>query len=245
MARAVETNADLAIDLNADLGEGAGDDAAILDVVTSASIACGGHRGDAASMREAVALAHARGVVVGAHPSYVDVEGFGRRRLDVPADVLLAQLLAQVRALAAAAGAVGSSVRFLKAHGALYNAAMVDDGVAAVVLDAAEQALPAPLPVLGLPGSVLERSARERGVDFVAEAFADRASAPDGTLLARSEPGAVLTDPVEVAARAPGLAARARTVCVHGDSPSALVLARAARAGLEAGGLVVRAFLRA
>lgn len=231
------------VDLNADLGEGMGSDAAILDVVTSASIACGGHRGDPASMREAVRLALARGVVIGAHPSYVDAAGFGRRRLDVAPSVLLAQLQAQVGALAQAAAAEGGAVRFLKAHGALYNTAMVDDDVAGVVLEAAVTSLDDVLPVLGLPGSALERLAARRGVPFVPEAFADRASTPDGTLVPRTEPGAVLTDPDAVAARVAGLASGARTVCVHGDSDGALALARAARAGLERSGLEVRPFL--
>lgn len=231
------------VDLNADLGEGVGDDAEILDVVTSTSIACGGHRGDPASMREAAGLAHARGVVVGAHPSYVDREGFGRRRLDVAPDVLLQQLLTQVRDLETQARAVGTGVRFLKAHGALYNAAMVDDGVARVVLEAARSALGAALPVLGLPGSVLHRLADDAGVPFVTEGFTDRAYAADGTLVPRSEPGAVLTDPDEVAARVPQLAGHARTLCVHGDSPDAVVLARAARDGLIGAGIEPRPFL--
>lgn len=231
------------VDLNADLGEGVGDDAAILDVVTSTSIACGGHRGDAASMREAARLAHARGVVIGAHPSYVDHAGFGRRRLDVESAVLLGQVLAQVRDLETQARAVGTRVRFLKAHGALYNTAMVDDGVARVVLEAARSALGEVLPVLGLPGSALQRVADEAGVPFVAEGFADRAYATDGTLVPRSEPGAVLGDPAAVRARVPELAARVRTVCVHGDSPDAVVLARAARDGLVGAGLEPRSFL--
>ncbi|GMA30741.1 5-oxoprolinase subunit PxpA [Litorihabitans aurantiacus] len=233
---AASASSAVTVDLNADLGEGVGDDAAILEVVTSTSIACGGHRGDAASMREAVRLAHARGVVVGAHPSYVDREGFGRRRLDVAPDLLLAQVLAQVRDLETHARAVGTRVRFLKAHGALYNVAMVDDGVARLVLEVAERALPETLPVLGLPGSVLARLAAERGVPFAAEAFADRGYAADGTLLPRGEPGALLTEPAEIAARVPALAERARTICVHGDSPDALALARAARDGLAAAG---------
>lgn len=239
----------VAIDLNADLGEGMGSDAAILDVVTSASIACGGHRGDDASMLEALLLARDRGVVVGAHPSYVDHEGFGRRRLDVEPAQLLAQVLAQVRSLVAVAASVDVPVAFLKAHGALYNAAMVDDAVAGVVLDAAEQAFVPrtagerrTLPVLGLRGSRLQALAARRGVPFVVEAFTDRASAPDGTLVPRTEPGAVLTDPEEVARRAPLLAAAADSLCVHGDAPEALELARAARRGLRAAGLALRPF---
>lgn len=226
------------IDLNADLGEGAGDDEAILDVVTSASIACGGHAGDAVSMRLALTRARERGVAVGAHPSYVDREQFGRRSLDVEARVLQAQLTDQVRALADAAADVGTTVRYVKPHGALYNTAMVDPAVADVVLAVAATALAAPLPVFALPGSVLARRATAAGVGVavVPEAFADRAARADGTLVPRGEPGAVLTEPEEVRARVAGLAAHARTVCVHGDTPGALTLARAARTGLEAAG---------
>lgn len=231
------------VDLNADLGEGVGDDAAILDVVTSTSIACGGHRGDAASMREAARLAHARGVVIGAHPSYVDHAGFGRRRLGVESAVLLGQVLAQVRDLETQARAVGTRVRFLKAHGALYTTATVDDGVARVVLEAARTALDEVLPVLGLPGSVLQRLAEDADVPFVVEGFTDRAYAADGTLVPRSEPGAVLTAPDVVAARVPQLARCAATLCVHGDSPDAVVLARAARDGLTGAGIALRSFL--
>lgn len=235
--------APVSVDLNADLGEGVGDDAAILDVVTSTSIACGGHRGDAASMREAARLARDRGVVIGAHPSYVDHAGFGRRRLDVAPETLLTQLLGQVRDLEAQATAVGTRVRFLKAHGALYSTAMVDDDVAHVVTETARSALGEVLPVLGLPGSVLQRVAAENGVPFVAEGFADRAYAEDGTLVPRSEPGALLTDPDAVAGRVPQLARRVRTLCVHGDSPGAVLLARAARDGLADAGVALRSFL--
>ena len=242
---AAQPSRNLVLDLNADLGEGMGSDAAILDIVTSASIACGGHRGDEASMRIALTLAKDRAVAVGAHPSYLDWEGFGRRRLEVEPRVLADQVLQQVRALHEVAEDVGVRIAFLKAHGALYNVAMIDDGVASLVLDVAEQALASVLPVLGLRGSRLQSLAVERGVPFVLEAFSDRVSQPDGTLRPRTEPGAVLTDPLEVARLAPIQATRAETLCVHGDGPHALALAQAARQGLLAAGYTLRSFTSA
>lgn len=236
------------IDLNADLGEGVHDgtgddvDLVMLDVVTSASIACGGHAGDADSMLLACLRALERGVTIGAHPSYVDREGFGRRALDVAPTTLAVQLVRQVRDLEEAAVRVGARVAYLKPHGALYHAAGSDDGVADAVLHAAREALDRVLPVLGLPGSVLERRAAADGVAFVAEAFADRATTADGRLVPRGELGAVLTDPDDVAARVRGLAGAARSVCVHGDTPGAVAIARAARAALVEDGVDLAAF---
>lgn len=232
------------IDLNADLGEGCQHDDDLLDVVTSASIACGGHAGDADSMNRAVAAAVARGVVIGAHPSYPDRENFGRLPVSMPAETLLAELTDQVRALADVARAHGTAVRYLKAHGALYNAAMVEPEVAAVVLEAARSALAQPLPLYALPGSVLHRAAVRVGTTVLREGFADRAARSDGTLVPRGEPGAVLTDPQVLHARMAHVAATADTVCVHGDTPAALTLARAARAGLREAGYDVVAWLR-
>lgn len=220
------------IDLNADLGEGMGDDEAILAVVTSASIACGGHAGDAGSMALAARRCREAGVALGAHPSYPDREGFGRRRLDIPADALRVDLLRQVRDLAAAAEGAGVGLTHLKAHGALYNLAMVDDDAAHLVLEVAGTALERTLPVYALPGSRMASLAADHGIAVVPEAFADRAATAAGTLVPRTEPGAVLTDPEAVRERMGHLDPRARTVCVHGDSPAALDLARAARRGL-------------
>ncbi|ACQ79636.1 LamB/YcsF family protein [Beutenbergia cavernae DSM 12333] len=225
------------VDLNADLGEGVGDDAAMLDVVTSASIACGGHAGDADTMRVACERALERGVTVGAHPSYEDREGFGRRPQDVDWLALAHALQRQVRDLEEAATAVGTHVAYLKPHGALYHAAASDPRHAGAVLVAAHESLDRVLPVLGLPGSVLERAAADAGVRFVPEAFADRASTPDGQLVPRSEPGAVLTDPDGVADHVLALAPAARSICVHGDTPGAVAIARAARAALEGAGI--------
>jgi len=239
------TTRDQWIDLNADLGEGMGQDEALLAVVSSASIACGGHAGDRSSMTTAVRAALAHGVTIGAHPSYRDHEHFGRRALDVEPEVLLADLLEQVRELAQIAKEQGGQVTYLKPHGALYNTAMADELVARVVLDAAATALDEPLAVLCLPGSVVERLAGERGLVSVRESFADRASTPDGALMPRAIPGAVLHGVEEIVARVPELIATGRSICVHGDTPGAVQIARAVRASLEQEGVTIRAFARA
>ncbi|OJX98219.1 UPF0271 protein [Salana multivorans] len=220
------------IGLNADLGEGAGSDDDLLALVTAASIACGGHAGDPASMRTAVRAAADRGVAVGAHPSYLDRDGFGRRDLAVPLVELRRQVLAQVRDLGRVADDAGVAVTHLKAHGALYNAAMVRADLALLLTEVAATALATPLPVYALPGSALATTADEAGLPVVREGFADRAVRPDGTLVPRSEPGAVLRDAAEVRGRMAILAPLVDTVCVHGDTPGALLIARAARDGL-------------
>ncbi|WP_425310410.1 5-oxoprolinase subunit PxpA [Ammonicoccus fulvus] len=247
------------IDLNADLGEsfGAwrmGDDVAMLDLVTSANIACGFHAGDALTMRRAVAAAAERGVSIGAHVSYPDLRGFGRRFLDVSPDELTADVLYQLGALSAMAGAAGTSVRYVKPHGALYNAIVHHEAQAGAVLDAIAAFEPG-LPILALPGSAVLRLASERGLTGVAEAFADRAYHANGTLVSRRDPGAVLHDPDLIARRMVHLVTEgeiasvdgtpvridAASICVHGDSPDALHIARrvgealtAAQVGLEA-----------
>jgi len=247
-----------AIDLNADLGETVegvptADDEAMFSVISSASVACGGHAGDAASMREAVARAARFGVAVGAHPSYPDRANFGRVAVAMdPAD-LAAAVAQQLGALAAA----GADLRYVKPHGALYHAVTADraqaDAVARAIADHAAQ-LGRPLPVLGLPGEI-ERAAASAGLPFVREAFLDRGYLPDGSLVPRTRPGALLADPGLVAARAVRLAvdgdveavdgsvvrADAASLCVHGDSPSAVDMARAVRAALDAAGVEVRA----
>lgn len=221
-----------AVDLNADLGEGVGDDAAMLTLVTSASIACGGHAGDDASMRATTRLAVANLVRIGAHPSYEDREHFGRRALDVAPHLLRDQLTTQVRTLARHAEANRGRIGYLKPHGALYNTAMADDGVASVILDVASAALATPLPVMCLPGSRVQTLARQRAHPVITEGFADRAARPDGTLVPRSEPGAVLTDPAQIAARVLDLAGAVDSICLHGDTPGAVQLAMAARGAL-------------
>ncbi|MEO7754542.1 MAG: 5-oxoprolinase subunit PxpA [Terracoccus sp.] len=248
------------IDLNADVGEsfGAwrlGDDAAVLDLVTSANVACGFHAGDPTTIRRTCAYAAQRGVAVGAQVGYRDLAGFGRRFLDVAPDDLEADVLYQVGALRALAAAEGTRVSYVKPHGALYNAVVHHEQQAAAVV-AAVVAAGEDLPVLGLPGSAVLRLAEQAGLTTVTEAFADRGYTADGRLVPRSEPGALLTDPDQVAARVVRLATegvvcsvdgtdvvvRARSVCLHGDSPGAVAMARATRRALLDAGVQVAAF---
>ncbi|QAY69596.1 LamB/YcsF family protein [Xylanimonas protaetiae] len=248
------------VDLNADLGEGfgrwtLGDDEAMLDVVSSANIACGFHAGDPAGIRRTVRLAAERGVVVGAHVGYRDLAGFGRRAMDVPGAELQADVIYQLGALAGLAAAEGTVVRYVKPHGALYNTAQGDERVAHDVA-AAVAAVDPSLVMLGLPGSVALAAAAEHGLPTAAEAFADRAYTPAGTLVPRRDPGAVLHDPVLVAGRMVRLvtegvveavdgtlvAVAADSICVHGDSPGAVTTARALRAALREAGVRLAAF---
>jgi UPF0271 protein len=248
------------IDLNADLGEGfgvwrLGDDDALLELVTSANVACGFHAGDPATMRRVCARAAARGVAVGAQVSYRDLTGFGRRFIDVPTAELAADVLYQLAALDGIARTAGTRVSYVKPHGALYNATVTHEGQAQAVIDAV-LAHDRRLPVLGLPGSVLLREAEAAGMTWVAEGFADRGYTPAGTLVPRSEPGALVHDPVEVAERAVRMATDGvvtavdgttllmpvQSVCVHGDTPGAVELARAVRSRVEAAGLTLRPF---
>lgn len=242
------------IDLNCDLGEGVGDDAALFPLVSSANIACGGHTGDAESMRSSVKLAIGNGVAVGAHPSYVDREGFGRRALDVDPAELRADIARQIAALVGIANGEGS-VRYVKAHGALYNRAQVDDEVATALVLAVRD-VDAGLPLLGMAGSALAEAATAHGSAFFAEAFIDRGYLADGRLAPRSSEGALLTDPAAVIERALGivrdhrivavdgtvLEVSADSLCVHGDTPGASVLAAAVRTALESAGVRIEAF---
>ena len=242
------------VDLNADLGEGGPSDTELLDVVSSASVACGFHAGSPATMVATARAAAARGVTLGAHPSYDDREGFGRRPVDTDPEDLFAAVLYQVGAMAAAANAAGSRLGFVKPHGALYTRASVDPTVADPI---ARAAIEAGLPLLCPPDSRLEATARERGVITYSEAFADRAYAADGSLVPRGEPGACIDDPDEAAARAVTLALHgmvtavdgseiavvADSICVHGDSLGALEIARAVRRGLASAGVEVRPFV--
>lgn len=250
-----------AIDLNSDLGESfgvwrLGDDAAMYPVVTSANLACGFHAGDPSTMLAACRAAAHHGVTVGAHPSYRDLAGFGRRDIEQPLDTLHADVLYQVSALEGMAAHAGTAVRYLKPHGALYNRAAVDLAVAEVIADVARARS---LPVLGLPGSAMAEACVRAGVGFVAEAFVDRGYLADGTLAPRDLDGAVLTDPATVAARAVRMVIAHETdavdgttvrlepasLCVHGDTVGAVAIARAVRAALEAAGVDVRAFVDA
>ena len=248
------------MDLNSDLGEGygrwaLGDDAALLEVVTSANVACGFHAGDPATIDRTVRTATERGVAIGAQVSYPDLVGFGRREIDVPPGDLTADVLYQVGALEAFARAAGSRVRYVKAHGALYNRIVRDPVQAAAVAEAIRRYDPG-LPLLTLPGSAAAAAAAEAGIEAVGEGFADRAYTGDGRLVPRREPGAVLDDPGRVAARAARMATEGRvgtvdggevavevrSLCVHGDTPGAVELARAVRTALEEAGVVLEAF---
>ncbi len=248
------------IDLNADLGEGfgvwrLGDDAAMLGVVTSANVACGFHAGDPAGLLRVCRAAAERGVAVGAQVSYRDLAGFGRRFIDVTAEDLVADVVYQIGALQALAQAAGTTVSYVKPHGALYNTIVANQEQAAAVADAVQLVDPT-LPVLGLAGSVFFDEARARGLRTVPEAFADRAYRPDGQLVSRRESGAVLHDPAAIAERVAAIvtagqvtavdgsqiAVTVESVCVHGDSPGAVRIAAAVRDRLAAGGVEVKAF---
>lgn len=252
------------IDLNADLGEGfghwrLGDDDALLDLVTSANVACGFHAGDPSTMRRVCAAAVARGVRVGAQVGYRDLAGFGRRDIEYDPHELADDVLFQIGALDAFARAAGDRVRYVKPHGALYNRIVHDAVQAEAVVRAVvtfASAYDVPIPVLGLPGSVFLDLAVTAGLPVIAEAFADRAYTAVGTLVPRSVPGAVLTSPEKVAGRAMEMAVsgtvraidgvlvtvKPQSLCVHGDSPSAVAMAKAVREGLESVGVEVGAF---
>ncbi len=230
------------IDLNADLGEGMGDDLALLSLVSSANVACGFHAGDLATARCTVEGAVRGGVSVGAHPSYRDREHFGRRPLDPSPTQLATDVSEQLAFLAAIASDTGGRVAYVKPHGALYNRIVADEEQASAVVGAIAAHSPG-LPVLGLPGSAFLRFAAEAGLRPVGEAFADRAYRPDGTLVPRSEPGAVIHDPDAVVAQAVALArAGAQSLCVHGDTPGAVLLARRVRDALVAAGFTIAPF---
>jgi len=248
------------MDLNSDLGEsfGAwrmGDDASMLEVVTSANVACGFHAGDPAGILQTLREAAARGVAVGAHVGYPDLVGFGRRNMDPTSRELVADVIYQIGALQGLAAAAGTRVRYVKPHGALYNtiahdARQANDVIAAIL------AVDETLVLMGLAGSPLLQRARDRGLRVVAEAFADRAYTPQGALVSRRESGAVLHDPAQVADRmlelvhtgritavdGSSVALQADSICVHGDSPDAVAMARAVRARLQAAGVALRPF---
>jgi UPF0271 protein len=248
------------IDLNADLGEGfgvwrLGDDDAMLGIVTSANVACGFHAGDPAGLLRVCRSAAERGVRIGAQVSYRDLAGFGRRFIDVAAEDLIADVVYQIGALQAIAGASGSAVSYVKPHGALYNTIVTNREQAAAVAEAVGL-VDATLPVLGMAGSAFFDEAARLGLPTVAEAFADRAYRPDGQLVSRREPGAVLGDPSAIAERAVAMvssgqvtavdgtqiAVSVESICVHGDSPGAVQIATAVRDRLQAAGIDVKAF---
>lgn len=228
----------MAIDLNADVGEGM-DDGELLSSVTSANVACGFHAGDPATMDETVALALARGVRVGAHPGYPDRENFGRVAIDMPADAIESLVLYQVGALAAMVRSRGGTLAHVKPHGALYHRAGEFPDVARAIAEGVRRARPG-LILVGAAGSMLLEAGREAGLPVAAEGFADRRYQPDGSLVPRSRPDALLTDPDAAAAQAVSLARdgfatasdgsrvalRVDTICLHGDTPGAAAIAR-------------------
>lgn len=249
------------IDLNSDLGEGfgpwrMGDDTAMLDIVTSANVAAGGHASDPETMFAALQTAASRGVVVGAHPGYADREGFGRRVIPMSPVEIGRMVVAQTGALAALAQLAGTEVRYVKPHGALGNLAAADAQVADAIA-AAVGALSPRLAILAISGTALEQAARGRGIAVFSEIFADRAYLPNGQLVRRSREGAVLHDPATIADRllafldsglmpvidgAPVRLA-AQSICVHSDTPGAVAIARDLRERLTAAGVHIAPFM--
>jgi UPF0271 protein len=248
------------MDLNADLGEGfgvwrSGDDEALLDIVTSANVACGFHAGDPATMRRVCMAAAERGVVVGAQVGYRDLFGFGRRRIEYAYAELRDEVIYQMAALDGFCRVVGTRVRYVKPHGALYNTASVDQTQAAAVVAAVTE-YDRGLAVLCLPGSVLGELAAEAGLRVVREGFADRGYLPSGALVPRAVPGALVTAVDVVADRAVRMAVagevvavdgsvvpcQVESICLHGDTPGAVDLARRVRLALANSGVPTAAF---
>jgi UPF0271 protein len=247
------------VDLNADLGEAETllpSDLAVLDCVTSANLSCGFHAGNPEAIQASLDAALERGVAIGAHVSYRDRQGFGRRPMEVPAPQLLADIIEQYGILADMATRSGGSVSYIKPHGALYNRMGVDPAVAAVVAEAVKEC--GVLLLVAQAGTAVAGLAAVAGLEVVGEAFADRGYLPDGRLVPRGEPHALVTDPHLVARRALALVTRGgieaadgswvavacKTLCVHGDTPSASASARVTREALETAGVTVRSFAR-
>jgi|RhiMethySRZTD1v2_1073278.scaffolds.fasta_scaffold274224_2 UPF0271 protein len=228
------------IDLNSDLGEGAGTDADILPLITSANVCCGAHAGTEADITATLNVAARLGVAVGAHPGHPDRGDFGRRELPTPPRNVLEETYAQILALRALADQAGVKLRYVKPHGGLYHQACREDGYADAVVSACALA---DLPVVGLPGSRLEERATGR-VDFIAEGYADRRYRPDGTLVPRTESGAFVADAHEAVEQVRRLIAQrgVRTICVHGDNPQAVAFVRAVRDALVRAGVELRPF---
>lgn len=248
------------IDLNSDLGEsfGAwtmGDDAAMLDIVSSANVACGFHAGDPTGILKTLRAAAERRVAIGAHVGYRDLAGFGRRNMDPTREELIGDVIYQIGALQGLAKAAGTSVTYVKPHGALYNTIAVDERQAADVIDAIVAIDPS-LVLMALAGSQLVDQARAAGLTVVAEAFADRAYTPQGNLVSRREKGAVLHDPEQVAVRMVRMVTEgvveaidgsltkvdAQSICVHGDSPGAVAMARRLREAFQQSGVAIQPF---
>lgn len=249
------------MDINSDLGEGfgqwaMGDDAAMLSVVSSANVACGFHAGDPAGILNTLKAAAEKGVVVGAHVGYPDLVGFGRRNMDMASHELVAAVIYQIGALQGLATAAGTRVRYVKPHGALYNTIAHDKRQAADVITAILAVDPS-LVLMGLAGSPILEWAQARGLQVAAEAFADRAYMPNGELVSRRQPGAVLHDPAAIAQRmltlvetgrltaidGSSIALKADSICVHGDSPGAVEIAQHLRQAFVQAGVAITPFV--
>ena len=253
----------MSVDLNSDLGEGLGswtmgDDDALLSIVTSANVACGFHAGDPAIMRHVTTKAVENGVAIGAHVAYRDLTGFGRRFIDIDGPTLTDEVTYQIGALDAFARQAGGAISYVKPHGGLYNTIVTHEAQAAAVVKAVAAYDPS-LILMGLPGSVVLRLAQEAGLRTAHEAFADRAYTPEGHLVSRKEAGSVLHDPAQIAQRCIAMATgepiqdvngdplslQPDSICVHGDTPGAVEIARSVRAALEDAGLELAPFSRA
>lgn len=251
-----------AIDLNSDLGEAfgpwrMGDDRAMLDIVTSANVACGGHAGDPETMYETLSLARERGVVAGAHPGYADREGFGRRLIPLTMAEIERLIATQVGALMGVAALAGTSVAYVKPHGALGNLAAANREVADAIVRATAAISPK-LAILAISGTALEVAAREKGLPVYSEIFADRAYLPNGQLVPRSRAGAMIHDAQQAAERLVNFLAsgqmptidgssiplQAHSICVHGDSEGAVAMARVVRDALTSKGFGLKPFLK-
>ncbi|WP_297327744.1 5-oxoprolinase subunit PxpA [uncultured Bartonella sp.] len=249
------------IDLNSDLGESfgpwkMGDDAEMLAIVTSANVACGFHAGDPSGILRTLKAAKSNNVRVGAHIGYRDLVGFGRRNMDPTDAELTGDAIYQIGALQGLAKAAGTRVVYVKPHGALYNTIAHDMRQAKAIIEAIK-AIDSALVLMALSGSPLVSFARQAGLNVVSEAFADRAYSSDGTLVSRAEKGAVLSDPDMVAARmvkfvetgkitaidGKEISLDAQSICLHGDSPSAVLMAKAVKAALEKAGVTLRPFV--
>lgn len=247
----------MTIDLNADLGEGEASDSELLRVVSSCNVACGGHAGDATTMEATIRDALTNGVVIGAHPGYPDREGFGRRSRFMEGNVLLGSLKHQLKTFETVASAVGAAIEHVKPHGTLYTDAVTDRALAEIIAEAVA-AVPGKPALVGQAGTELEAVASRFALDFIAEAFIDRAYRPDGRLVPRTEAGAVHGDierikeqavSLAVAGRVTGLdgteiEVRADTLCIHGDTPGAAEAARVVRQALESKGVEIRGVKR-
>ncbi len=228
--------------LNIDLGELPAEPVELYGCAHVANVACGGHAGDEASMARAVSLCLGRGARVGAHPSFPDRDGFGRRAMSLTPQALRAAVAAQCAALASVAGAAGARVEFVKAHGALYHAARDDAQTAEALLAGVREALGSRVTIIGPPVGELAAAVARSGDAYAREGFADRATRADGTLVPRSEPGALILEPRAAAARARELLRHGGvdTICVHGDTPGAAAIARAVREAIEDSGASLR-----